>query len=50
MKKDERDKLTLRLAPELRVRLVACAAENNRSLNAEITQRLRASFQSYRKL
>jgi predicted HicB family RNase H-like nuclease len=41
----------LRLPPELKVRLEASAAENGRSLNSEIVQRLRASLaEGYRKL
>jgi len=44
----DRDKLTLRLAPELRVQLVACAAQSGRSLNAEIVWRLRRSLEGYR--
>jgi predicted HicB family RNase H-like nuclease len=39
-----REKLTLRLPATLHRRLRAVAVENGRSLNAEIVQRLRRSF------
>jgi predicted HicB family RNase H-like nuclease len=39
-----REKLTLRLPPELHQRLKPVAVDNGRSLNAEIVQRLRRSF------
>ena len=38
-----REKLTLRLPPELHRRLKSVAVDNGRSLNAEIVQRLRRS-------
>jgi predicted HicB family RNase H-like nuclease len=41
-----RETLTLRLPPELHRLLRAVAADNGRSLNAEIIQRLRGSFDS----
>jgi len=39
-----REKLTLRLPPELHRSLRVVAVENGRSLNAEIVQRLSRSF------
>jgi predicted HicB family RNase H-like nuclease len=39
-----REKLTLRLPPDIHLNLKAVAVENGRSLNAEIVQRLRRSF------
>jgi predicted HicB family RNase H-like nuclease len=39
-----REKLTLRLPPEIHRNLKAVAVENGRSLNAEIVQRLRRSL------
>jgi hypothetical protein len=39
-----REKLTLRLPPDLRRRLKSVAVVNGRSLNAEIIQRLGRSF------
>jgi predicted HicB family RNase H-like nuclease len=39
-----REKLTLRLPPALHRHLKSVAADNGRSLNAEIVQRLRRSF------
>jgi predicted HicB family RNase H-like nuclease len=39
-----REKLTLRLPPELHRRLKSVAVDNGRSLNGEIVQRLRRSF------
>ena len=44
-----REKLTLRLPPEIHRAMVAQAAENDRSLNSEIVARLRASLRGYRK-
>jgi hypothetical protein len=44
--KKDRVKVTLRLPPELHPQLVAAATESGRSLNAEIVQRLKASFES----
>jgi predicted HicB family RNase H-like nuclease len=41
-----REKLTLRLPPELHWRLKSVAVDNGRSLNAEIVQRLRRSIDS----
>jgi hypothetical protein len=41
-----REKLTLRLPPMLHRSLKAEAFDNGRSLNAEIVQRLRRSFES----
>lgn len=40
-----REKLTLRLPPKLHRSLKAVAVDNGRSLNAEIVQRLRRSFE-----
>jgi hypothetical protein len=40
-----REKLTLRLSPVLHRSLKAVAVDNGRSLNAEIVQRLRRSFE-----
>jgi predicted HicB family RNase H-like nuclease len=40
-----REKLTLRLPPTLHQSLKAVALDNGRSLNAEIIQRLRRSFE-----
>jgi predicted HicB family RNase H-like nuclease len=40
-----REKLTLRLPTDLHRRLTSAAIENGRSLNAEIVQRLRRSFE-----
>jgi predicted HicB family RNase H-like nuclease len=40
-----REKLTLRLPLNLHQRLRAVAVDNGRSLNAEIIQRLRRSFE-----
>ena len=42
--KTEREKLTLRLPPEVHAQVTACARENDRSLNAEIVARLRSSL------
>jgi predicted HicB family RNase H-like nuclease len=42
--------LMLRLPLALHALLKEAAGANNRSLNAEIVQRLRASFEGYRKL
>jgi hypothetical protein len=39
-----REKLTLRLPPKLHRRLKSVAVDNGRSLNAEVVQRLRRSF------
>jgi len=41
--------LNVRMPPQLKERLREAAAENGRSLNAEIVQRLRASLETYRK-
>jgi predicted HicB family RNase H-like nuclease len=41
--------LMLRLPPDLHERLKACAKENDRSLNQEIVNRLRRSFEGYRR-
>jgi predicted HicB family RNase H-like nuclease len=41
-----REKLTLRLPPKLHRSLKAVAVDNGRSLNAEIVQRLRRSFEA----
>jgi predicted HicB family RNase H-like nuclease len=40
-----REKLTLRLPPTLHRSLKAAAVDDGRSLNAEIVQRLRRSFE-----
>jgi hypothetical protein len=40
-----REKLTLRLPTALHLRLTGAAVDNGRSLNAEIVQRLRRSFE-----
>jgi predicted HicB family RNase H-like nuclease len=45
--KTDREKLTLRLPPEVHVRVKACAADNGRSLNAEIVQRLKQTLEGY---
>jgi predicted HicB family RNase H-like nuclease len=42
-------KRTVRLPPALAVKLEECAAQNGRSVNAEIVQRLRASLEGYRR-
>ena len=41
-----REKLTLRLPPNLHRRLKAVAVDNGRSLNAEIVQRLKHGFEA----
>jgi len=43
-------KLTLRLPPELHVRLEEAKKENDRSLNNEIVQRIRQSFKDWRQM
>jgi len=44
--KTDQTRRTLRLPPELDVRVKAAASDNSRSMNAEIIQRLRASFKA----
>lgn len=41
--KTDREKLTLRLPPEVHARMVKAAAESGRSLNSEIVYRLKRS-------
>jgi predicted HicB family RNase H-like nuclease len=41
--------LMVRLPSDLHAKVKACAKENDRSLNAEIIQRLRRSFEGYRR-
>lgn len=45
--KTNREKLTLRLPPDVHVLVKNAAAENDRSLNAEIIARLRSSLVGY---
>jgi hypothetical protein len=45
MKMQERTDLHVRLSPSLMAQLRAAASENGRTLNAEISQRLKASFE-----
>jgi len=47
VKSPERTKKTLRLPQSLNKELEKCAAQNGRSLNAEIIQRLLRSFEGY---
>ena len=48
--KTDRTKITLRMPPSIHGEIQKSAADNGRSLNAEIVQRLKASFEGYRKL
>ena len=48
--KTDRKKRTLRLPRDVDAQVMVAARENGRSDNAEIVQRLKASFEGYRKL
>jgi len=48
--KTDHVKLTLRLPPELHVRLEEVRRETDRSLNSEIVQRIRQSFKDWRQM
>lgn len=45
--KTEREKLTLRLPPEVHAKVKIAAGENDRSLNSEIIARLRKSLDGW---